>query len=144
MQVPERGESTQDVVYSGHDLIAENGVVLAESERFTKGILYSEIDVKKLTSERRRMSTFETTDKRYQEIYFSLEQEETKITRYIDPMPFVPGSKADREKRCEEILMIQAHGLKKRLAHTHAKECGCRNFGRTGFYVGASCYSQSL
>ena len=115
------GESTQDVVYSGHDLIAENGVVLAESERFTKGILYSEIDVKKLTSERRRMSTFETTDKRYQEIYFSLEQEETKITRYIDPMPFVPGSKADREKRCEEILMIQAHGLKKRLAHTHAK-----------------------
>ena len=96
-------------------------MVLAESERFTKGILYSEIDVKKLTSERRRMSTFETTDKRYQEIYFSLEQEETKITRYIDPMPFVPGSKADREKRCEEILMIQAHGLKKRLAHTHAK-----------------------
>ena len=115
------GESTQDVVYSGHDLIAENGVVLAESERFTKGILYSEIDVKKLTSERRRMSTFETTDKRYQEIYFSLEQEETKITRYIDPMPFVPGSKEDREKRCEEILLIQAHGLKKRLAHTHAK-----------------------
>ena len=109
------GESTQDVVYSGHDLIAENGVVLAESERFTKGILYSEIDVKKLTSERRRMSTFETTDKRYQEIYFSLEKEETKLTRYIDPMPFVPGSKTDREKRCEEIL------LKKRLAHTHAK-----------------------
>ena len=115
------GESTQDVVYSGHDLIAENGVVLAESERFTKGILYSEIDVKKLTSERRRMSTFETTDKRYQEIYFSLEKEETKLTRYIDPMPFVPGSKTDREKRCEEILLIQAHGLKKRLAHTHAK-----------------------
>jgi len=113
------GESTQDVVYSGHDLIAENGVVLAESERFTKGILYSEIDVKKLTSERRRMSTFETTDGNYQEI--SLEKEETKLTRYIDPMPFVPGSKEDREKRCEEILLIQAHGLKKRLAHTHAK-----------------------
>jgi NAD+ synthase (glutamine-hydrolysing) len=115
------GESTQDVVYSGHDLIAENGVVLAESERFTKGILYSEIDVKKLISERRRMSTFETTDGNYQEIYFSLEKEETKLTRYIDPMPFVPGSKEDREKRCEEILLIQAHGLKKRLAHTHAK-----------------------
>ena len=115
------GESTQDVVYSGHDLIAENGVVLAESERFTKGILYSEIDVKKLISERRRMSTFETTNGNYQEIYFSLEKEETKLTRYIDPMPFVPGSKEDREKRCEEILLIQAHGLKKRLAHTHAK-----------------------
>ena len=68
------GESTQDVVYSGHDLIAENGVVLAESERFTKGIIYSEIDVKKLISERRRMSTFETTDGNYREIYFSLEK----------------------------------------------------------------------
>ena len=115
------GESTQDLVFGGHDLIAENGVVLAESERFTKGILYSEIDVKKLISERRRMSTFETTNGNYQEIYFSLEEEETKLTRYIDPMPFVPGSKEDREKRCEEILLIQAHGLKKRLAHTHAK-----------------------
>ena len=115
------GESTQDVVYSGHDLIAENGTVLAESECFTKGILYSEIDVKKLAAERRRMSTFETTDEKYQEIYFSLEKEETKLTRLIDPMPFVPDSMADREKRCEEIFMIQAHGLKKRLAHTHAK-----------------------
>ena len=129
------GESTQDVVYSGHDLIAENGVVLAESERFTKGILYSEIDVKKLTSERRRMSTFETTDGNYQEIYFSLEKEETKLTRYIDPMPFVPGSKEDREKRCEEILLIQAHGLKKRLkAAVENAESG-RGATVFGYYV---------
>ena len=115
------GESTQDVVYSGHNLIAENGMLLRESERFTRGILYSEIDIKKLISERRRMSTFEWEDRQYQEIPFSVQVEETKLTRYIDPAPFVPGNKWGREKRCEEILMIQAHGLKKRLAHTHAQ-----------------------
>lgn len=115
------GESTQDVVYSGHNLIAENGILLKESKRFTSGILYSEIDVKKLTAERRRMSTFEQTERGYEEIPFSIDMEETKLTRFIDPMPFVPGNKEGREKRCEEILLIQAHGLKKRLAHTHAK-----------------------
>ena len=47
--------------------------------------------------------------------------EETELTRYIDPMPFVPGSKTDRERRCDEILSIQAMGLKKRLEHTHCK-----------------------
>lgn len=114
------GESTQDVVYSGHDLIAENGLILAESERFSHGILCGEIDVKKLTAERRRMNTFEPCREKYLEIPFSLRVEETKLTRFVDPMPFVPGSKTDREKRCEEILLIQAHGLKKRLAHTHA------------------------
>lgn len=115
------GESTQDVVYSGHNLIAENGILLKESKRFTSGILYSEIDVKKLTAERRRMSTFEQNERDYEEIPFSIDMEETKLTRFIDPMPFVPGNKEGREKRCEEILLIQAHGLKKRLAHTHAK-----------------------
>lgn len=115
------GESTQDVVYSGHNLIAENGMLLTESERFTRGILYSEIDIKKLISERRRMSTFEWENRDYQEIFFSIQVEETKLTRYIDPAPFVPGNRWGREKRCEEILMIQAHGLKKRLAHTHAQ-----------------------
>lgn len=115
------GESTQDVVYSGHNLIAENGILLKESKRFTSGILYSEIDVKKLTAERRRMSTFEQTERGYEEIPFSIDMEETKLTRFIDPMPFVPGNKEGREKRCEEILLIQAHGLKKRLAHTRAK-----------------------
>ena len=113
------GESTQDLVFAGHNMIAENGRLLAESERFGHGVIYTEIDVEKLTAERRRMTTFVTED-HYSEVTFELEQEETKLTRYIDPAPFVPGDKNDRDKRCDEILMIQAMGLKKRLEHTGA------------------------
>lgn len=117
------GESTQDIVFSGHNIIAENGSILAEATRFTNEITYSEIDVARMTGERRRMTTFGVRDtERYRYQEFSLELHETSLTRYIDPAPFVPGNIADREKRCEEILAIQAMGLKKRLAHT-----GCQN-----------------
>ena len=115
------GESTQDVVYSGHNIIAENGKILAESKRFTNEPVYMELDVNRLESERRRMSTFVTEDA-YTEIGFSLKIEDVELSRYIDPAPFVPGSKADRDMRCDEILMIQAMGLKKRLEHT-----GCQS-----------------
>lgn len=113
------GESTQDLVFSGHNIISENGHVLAESRRFEYGITCSEIDVERLCEERRRMNTFVTEDT-HTRIPFSLEMEETELTRFIDPAPFVPKDKANREKRCEEILMIQAMGLKKRLEHTNA------------------------
>ena len=114
------GESTQDVVYSGHNLIAENGTLLAESRRFCNESIYTELDIARLNEERRRMSTFVTSDESYINIEFSLKEEKTELTRFVDPAPFVPGNKADREKRCEEIFMIQAMGLKKRLDHTHA------------------------
>ena len=114
------GESTQDVVYSGHNLIAENGTLLAESRRFCNESIYTELDVVRLNEERRRMSTFMTSDESYINVEFSLKEEKTELTRFVDPAPFVPENKADREKRCEEIFMIQAMGLKKRLEHTHA------------------------
>ena len=114
------GESTQDLVFSGHNIIAENGQILAESKRFRHGILYSEIDVERLCAQRRRMTTFVTEDQTHTEILFSLKIEETKLTRFIDPAPFVPTDRQNREKRCDEILMIQAMGLKKRLEHTGA------------------------
>lgn len=114
------GESTQDLVFSGHNIIAENGQILAESRRFGHGILYSEIDVERLCAQRRRMTTFVTEDQTHTEILFSLKIEETKLTRFIDPAPFVPTDRQNREKRCDEILMIQAMGLKKRLEHTGA------------------------
>ncbi len=114
------GESTQDLVFSGHNIIAENGQILAESTRFGHGILYSEIDVERLCAQRRRMTTFVTEDQTHTEILFSLKIEETKLTRFIDPAPFVPTDRQNREKRCDEILMIQAMGLKKRLEHTGA------------------------
>ncbi len=113
------GESTQDVVYSGHNLIAENGTVLAESRRFVNESIYSEIDVQRLSEERRRMSTYGRTEKPYATVDFNLGIKPTGLTRFVDPAPFVPGVAAQRQKRCEEIFMIQAMGLKKRLVHTH-------------------------
>lgn len=114
------GESTQDVVYSGHNLIAENGSLLAESKRFTNQTIYSEIDVVRLSEERRRDSSFSTDTGSYAHIGFDLKVEETVLTRIIDDAPFVPHNAVEREKRCDEILMIQAMGLKKRLEHTHS------------------------
>ncbi|MDY3796771.1 MAG: NAD(+) synthase [Agathobacter sp.] len=113
------GESTQDVVYSGHNLIAENGQVLAESKRFENEIIYSEIDVERLEADRRRMTTFEIGEGNF--IPFSLKRSTTTLSRYVDPAPFVPSNKADRDRRCDEILMIQAMGLKKRIEHTNCK-----------------------
>lgn len=113
------GESTQDLVFGGQNLIAENGIILGRSERFRNGITYADVDVYRLAGERRRMNTFrvENSDA-YTEVGFHLNPVETKLDRHIDPRPFVPEDKADRERRCEEILSIQAMGLKKRLEHT--------------------------
>lgn len=120
------GESSQDLVFGGHNLIVENGTVLASSPRFTTGIIYGELDIRKLRAERRRMTTFESLapadgKNNYVENVFALEIEETALTRKFDPKPFVPSGKEDREKRCEEILTIQAMGLKKRLEHINCK-----------------------
>ncbi len=115
------GESTQDVVYSGHNLIAENGKLLKESAPFCNETIYSEIDVFWLNEERRRMTTFEPSGEKYRETYFSLKKEETALSRAVDPMPFVPSGQQDRRRRCEEILSIQAVGLKKRLKHTNCR-----------------------
>lgn len=115
------GESTQDLVFSGHNVIAENGHVLVQSERFGCGAVYTELDVRRLTAERRRMTTFVTDAAGYQRIEFHLQPRETQLTRRFDPAPFVPSGRADREKRCEEILMMQAVGLKKRLEHTGSR-----------------------
>ena len=116
------GESTTDVVFSGHNLIAENGVILAESRRFSTGLTGSEIDVQKLAWERRRMTTFPAhQDEGILHTSFSLPATETRLTRSIPDKPFIPSDPAARERCCEEILQIQSHGLKKRLAHSHAQ-----------------------
>ena len=116
------GESTTDLVFGGHNIIAENGTVLAASKRFQNGVIYTEIDVKRLLSERRKNTTFQTAgERRLFRVPFEIEMTQTRLTRKFDSRPFVPGAEAERAKRCEEILTIQAMGLKKRLAHTHAK-----------------------
>lgn len=116
------GESTQDVVYSGHHLICENGSVLAEAKRFTNEIVYADIDVQKLAAERRKMTSFsggKVGD--YIEQTFSLKIKENKITRTFPKAPFVPDNQDERDKRCDEILSLQSMGLKKRLEHTNCK-----------------------
>ncbi len=116
------GESTQDVVYSGHHLICENGSVLAQAKRFTNETIYADIDVQRLAAERRKMTSFpggKTDD--YEEIPFSLKVKKNKISRTFPKTPFVPDNRDERDKRCDEILSLQSMGLKKRLEHTHCQ-----------------------
>ncbi len=115
------GESTTDLVYAGHNMIAENGAMLAES-RFTTGLTIADIDVQRLAYERRRLTPFPAlrdTGLCWSEAEFT--PCVTKIRRYISPTPFIPENAADRAGRCEEILTIAALGLKKRLEHTGAR-----------------------
>lgn len=113
------GESTQDLVFGGHNLIAENGTILAQGKRFQNETIYTELDVQKLLSDRRRMGTFgKCPQLTYREVHFSLETVETTLGRRFDSMPFVPSDEGKKRQRCEEILSIQSYGLKKRYEHT--------------------------
>ena len=101
------GESTTDLVFAGHNIIAENGAVLAET-RFQTGLTVSEIDVDRLAFERRKMNTYDTQTTNWVRATFSLCAEETKLTRPIGKNPFVPEDHGDRQARCEEIFTIAA------------------------------------
>ena len=114
------GESTTDLVFSGHNIIAENGILLAENKVFTGDDVITEIDVQSLFSERIKTTTYNTVDEDYIHIEFDMNVEETSITRYVSRFPFVPDD--DISRRCDEILAIQAEGLAKRVSHTHAKK----------------------
>ena len=116
------GESTTDLVFTGHNLIAENGTLLTE-RRFATGLTISEIDVEKLAAERRRMNTF-TFPGGGPDVWrmsFDLPLTRTRLTRHVSPAPFVPEDPESRQIRCSEILCITALGLKQRLEHTGAK-----------------------
>ena len=115
------GESSQDLVFGGQNIISENGTILAESKRFRNEVVYGEIDVQKLCDERRRVSTYLPAEDTHLWIPFQLEKEETVLTRTYPTDPFVPSVKEERDLRCEEILNIQAMGLKKRLCHVHSE-----------------------
>ena len=124
------GESTTDLVFAAHNMIAENGNILAEAERFKNETVIAEIDLDRLAAERKRMNTYEMEgDGEYTEEYISMELIDSKVERFVDPAPFVPSKEAERQKRCEEILNIQSMGLKKRLEHTN---CKCAVVGISG------------
>ena len=116
------GESTTDLVFGGHNIIAENGTILKESSRYVNEIIYSEIDLQRITGERRKNTTFQPLDEEtLVRVPFTVEETKTFLTRTFPKKPFVPSDEQTRAQRCEEILTIQAMGLKKRLAHTNAR-----------------------
>ena len=124
------GESTTDIVFGGHAMIAENGAMLAEKKPFAHvndngfgSLILSEIDVDKLSYERRRMNTFSNSGVgEYSEAYFTLDMTDTEITRFVDPHPFIPRDGAEKEARCELVLTIQSEGLKTRIERARAKK----------------------
>jgi NAD+ synthase (glutamine-hydrolysing) len=124
------GESSTDLVFSGHNIIAENGKIIGRAERFSTGITYGEIDLDRISADRRRLTTFvpEKNDE-YEIVDVYVDNTDDDITRKINNAPFVPADKGDRDDRCNEILTIQAMGLKKRLDHTG---CKCAVIGISG------------
>lgn len=116
------GESTTDMVFAGHNIIAENGAVLAESRLFENKLLYADVDVELLGNERRRTAgNFCRTDGGYTEVWFETSGKDFEISRTFPRLPFVPSDGEELSERAENILSIQSKGLEKRLIHTNAK-----------------------
>ncbi len=111
------------MTFAGHNLIAENGSLLAEAAPFAGGDAVTELDLGRMVQERQRNTTFMPEPHGYTTVEFELPPVELALTRPVSPTPFVPQDAAARAERCELILRIQAEGLAKRMEHTHAK-CG--------------------
>ncbi len=117
-----RGESTQDLVFGGDRIISENGVILRQGEIYTTGLTISETDISKLYGERHKNTSFMSgLEKGIRRVPFKFKISKTKLTRTVEKTPFVPKSPIEKDKRCEEILAMQAHALEKRVRHTNAK-----------------------
>lgn len=117
------GESSTDLVYSGHSLIAENGQLLIETERFRfdSQIAVADIDVERLVGERRKNNTYgaSRSDRSFRIVPFSLAETAARpLRRPVAATPFVPAVVAERAHRCREIFSLQTTGLAKRLMHT--------------------------
>lgn len=114
------GESSTDMTFAGHNIIAENGAILAESKLFENGIVYSEIDVDSLANERRKMGgLFGEKSGEYTVVGFETVHNDGELTRSFSQTPFVPNE--GLSERSELILSIQQKGLEKRLKHTNSK-----------------------
>lgn len=123
-----RDESTQDLVFSGHNIICENGSMLSESKLFQGKTIFSSIDVERLLQERHRTTTFAQSEQassaNFRKIFVDLKEPDFKpgkLNRYVDAHPFVPGDKSRRSERCSEVIQLQAEGLAKRLRHINCK-----------------------
>lgn len=115
------GESTTDMVFGGHNIISENGTILNESNLFDNGMITADVDVYKISGERRRCNTCNYKDNDFITTDFSMPLEETKLSRTFPRFPFVPELKQILDDRCIEILKMQSVGLMSRLKHIGAK-----------------------
>ena len=117
-------ESTTDLVFSGATLVAENGAIVAEGERFSREnvITYADIDIEKLTAQRHNNMSFENLSEEIVFSKISIKNESNDLKyRFVDPHPFVPADNEKRRERCKEIFAIQASGLAKRIEHVGSK-----------------------
>lgn len=114
-------ESTTDLIFAGHNIVTENGSIIAESSRFESGITYADVDLQKIDAERRRTTSFKTNCEcdaqktRVERVKFNLNVEEMTLSRVVAKYPFVPSDETKRKERCEEILTMQAIGLASRI-----------------------------
>ena len=115
------GESTTDMVFSAHDLIGEDGTLIAESKPFGAGCACTELDLGRVSSERCRNTSFTVSGDGYTSVEFDMPLHRLDLTRRISPTPFIPAGDDACGERCELILEMQADGLAKRLEHAHAK-----------------------
>ena len=119
------GESTQDMVFSGHSLICENGSLLIEGDRFSldSSLIMADIDTELLVNDRRKNTSFSEGSSFDPEIisFGMYERNKDDLERFIRPQPFVPGDDRELNSRCSDIFNIQAAGLVKRISHTKAK-----------------------
>ena len=116
------GESTTDMVFTGSNVISENGTILASVEYSCDSLLITEVDTDRLERERAARNTYMTEEDGYDYIDIEFDEEETLLTRPIDPHPFVPSDEDRRRERCEKILTLQALGLERRLSHTKCRK----------------------
>ena len=118
-------ESTTDMVFSGHAIVAENGVVLKENQRFERGptLTVADVDSERLIHDRQVNTSFRQAIGMRENGYRILDTVMRNthwgipLQRELTCHPFVPGNPNERDKRCEEILAIQTAGLEKRLEH---------------------------
>ena len=121
------GESTTDMVFAGNALIAENGTMLGESERFSfdEQLLIREVDIERLQAVRRRTNTFglkgSAPSFRRIAVEWPRYAGSDTLLRTFDPHPFVPSDDSRRDERCREIFNIQVSGLAQRIRHTGAR-----------------------
>ena len=132
-----KDESTQDMVFAGHNMIVENGSLLAESPLFSNQTVYADLDLERICQERRRTTSFGFSANNnlfnddYTQVLFNLSDSEgtglaagsetDSFTRYVDPHPFVPNDKEKRSQRCLEVITLQYQGLAKRLRHINCQ-----------------------